>query len=311
MAVQILVIKPDQAGQRIDNFLFTRLKGLPKSRIYRAIRNGEVRVNKGRIKPEYRIQANDSIRIPPLKIVPTETATLKPSTNLLNLLQQSIIYENEGLLIINKPSGIPVHGGSQVNIGLIESLRVLRPQARFLELVHRLDQETSGCLMIAKKRQVLLELHKLLIERQVKKQYLVLVKGRWEGGQRKVQAPLLKNTYQGGERKVIVHDEGKPAVTLFRPYKKFAEATLLEAFPVTGRTHQIRVHAACIGYPVAGDEKYGDPEFNKQMRKSGLKRLFLHSAGIMCRFNQSEGQLGICAQLDTGLKNCLENLTPI
>lgn len=306
MKVTHLIIDEAQEGQRVDNFLVTQLKGVPTSRIYRAIRKGEVRVNQKRVTAEYRLQIDDNVRIPPLRVATREEAE-KPPKAILDRLEKAILYESPDLMIINKPSGIPVHGGSGIKTGLIEALRVLRPKVKMLELVHRLDRETSGCLLIAKKRRVLVVLHEKLKQKRVHKQYMALIKGRWEGGEKWVEAPLKKNVLRSGERMVTVHPEGKEAATRFRPLKVFQAATLVEAFPLTGRTHQIRVHAAHLGHPLAGDEKYGDAEFNAAIRKLGLKRLFLHSAGISCQLSDEE-IIGICALLDSDLKDCLKTL---
>ncbi len=307
LEVLIITIDEESAGQRLDNYLFNQLKGVPSSRIYRAVRKGEVRVNRARIQHDYRLKAGDQVRLPPLRV-----AEAKPKAvvgeELLIALELRILYEDEGLIIISKPSGIPVHGGTGIHTGLIEALRTMRPQARVLELVHRLDRETSGCLMIAKKRRVLVLLHRLLTERKVDKQYLTLVKGRWQGGARQVELPLLKNVLKSGERMVTVSDRGKSAVTRFRPIKIFDEVSLIEAKPLTGRTHQIRVHAAHLGYPIAGDEKYGDKKFNQSMRKRGLKRLFLHSASIGYQEPESGRGVGICAVLDNDLLALLARL---
>ncbi len=308
MAATFITITSDQAGQRIDNFLITRLKGLPKTRIYRALRKGEVRVNKGRVKPEYKIQTNDVVRIPPVELPSSGSPVIAPSKQLASELEQRVMYENQQLLIINKPSGLAVHGGTQISAGLIEMLRVMRPEQEFLELVHRLDRQKTGCLIIAKKRSTLVDLHRQLTGKQVKKRYLLLVKGVWTLGQHKVDAPLLKNVCRGGERMVTIHDDGKAAATIFRPIRAFKEATLLEANLITGRTHQIRVHAASLGHPVAGDVKYGDNDFNKAMQVYGLQRLFLHSASISCTINSEEQSLSLCAPLDRKLLNVLNSL---
>lgn len=307
MGVKFIEVEAEFQGQRLDNYLLARLKGLPKSRLYRALRTGEVRVNKGRVKPDHRVQAGDSIRIPPFELKP-EQANPHASQRLLSFMEQRILYEDLGLMVINKPSGIPVHGGTGLNGGVIEYLRQLHPQAKFLELVHRLDKETSGCLLIAKKRQVLLELHRLLANKEhIHKRYIALVKGKWQGGTRKVSMALLKNHLKSGERVVRVSDEGKLATTIFNPLEHYSNATLLEAIPITGRTHQIRVHAAEIGHPLAGDDKYGDSDFNKSLRPLGLKRLFLHAADISF---QLEGQpkLKIEAPLEEDLKKFLEKV---
>ena len=237
--VKFITVHHDFAGQRIDNFLFTRLKGIPKSRIYRGLRKGEFRVNSARVSADYRLQANDRLRIPPLQVGERKPPDQAPS-RLLALLESRLLYEDEQLIAINKPSGIPVHGGSQISWGLIELLRVLRPQRRPVELIHRLDRQTSGCLLIAKQRATLLEWHHLLTHRQVKKQYTLLVQGQWAPEKKVVNLPLKKNVLQSGERLVTVDAAGKFAETHFRIQQSFKEATLLSATLVTGRTHQLR-----------------------------------------------------------------------
>ncbi len=276
---RIVEVDEERAGQRIDNFLLASLKGVPKSRVYRMLRKGEVRVNKGRIKASYRLQSGDAVRIPPVRVADIE-APVNPGQRVLKRIEAGIIAEEKGFLLLNKPSGIAVHGGSGLNYGIIEALRVLRPEAPYLELVHRLDRDTSGCLLIAKRRSVLRELHRLLREGGMDKRYLALVKGQWRGGERRVDAPLLKNTLCSGERVVTVSSEGKSAVSVFRPVTIFAQASLVEVSLLTGRTHQIRVHAASIGHPIAGDEKYGDAEFDQKMKKYGVRRLFLHARSL-------------------------------
>jgi len=274
-AVQRLEVAVDQAGQRIDNFLLHHFKGVPRSRIYRILRKGEVRVNRGRAKPDYRLCAGDELRLPPLRVPEPTTATV-PATAQTQLARR-VLYEDTRLLVIDKPAGMAVHGGSGLSFGVIEALRADRAEAHFLELAHRLDRETSGCLMVAKKRSELRMLHELLRTGRVLKRYLLLVEGRWDPALSRVDAPLRKNQLQGGERVVRVDAAGKPAVTRFRPLQDFGVASLLEAELETGRTHQIRVHAAHSGHPIAGDERYGSPEFNARMRTLGLKRLFLHA----------------------------------
>lgn len=302
-----LIIDENADQQRLDNFLISHLKGVPTSRIYRAVRKGEVRVNKKRVDVHYRLQQGDEVRVPPIRVATRDTP-LVPTGGVLAELQRRIMIETDDLIIIAKPSGIPVHGGTGVHTGLIEGLRALRPAAKFLELVHRLDRDTSGCLLIAKKRRMLLALHQALLSKQLFKQYLTLVKGQWQGGERRIEAPLQKNVLQSGERMVKVDDAGKPAVTIFRPITVFKDASLIEARPLTGRTHQIRVHALHAGHPIAGDEKYGDRDFNLKMRHLGLKRLFLHAAGIYCRLPEAERVIAICAILDEELMHCLAKL---
>ena len=297
-----------RAGQRIDNFLLTQLKGVPKSHIYRILRKGEVRVNKGRIRANYRLQAGDCVRIPPLRQA-EEKPRQNPQAWVLEAVAGSIIYEDPALLAMNKPSGIAVHGGSGVSYGVIEALRVLRPDAHYLELVHRLDRDTSGCLLIAKKRSVLRYLHELLRGDGMAKQYLALVQGQWRGGNKRVELSLQKNTLRSGERIVRVDEEGKQALSIFRPVEVYPAASLMEVVLKTGRTHQIRVHAAASGFPIAGDEKYGDATFNRVMRECGLKRLFLHARSLSFAAMNGEQQIVINAPLPQDLENVLQNLS--
>ena len=312
---QFVEIDEDRAGQRIDNFLLASLKGVPKTRVYRILRKGEVRVNKGRIKPSYRLQEGDMVRIPPIRQSEPEAAAA-PGARVLARIDASILAEEKGFLVLNKPSGLAVHGGSGLNYGVIEALRALRPDAPYLELVHRLDRETSGCLLVAKRRSVLREMHRLLREKSqgksqtdgIDKRYLALLRGRWEGGERKVDAPLLKNTLRSGERVVIVSPEGKESLSLFRPVARNAEATLVEVRLLTGRTHQIRVHAASIGHPIAGDEKYGDEEFNREMKSKGLRRLFLHAHFLGFSLEGHEQAYQFSAPLDEELEAVLDRL---
>lgn len=305
--VQLLDVPADYAGQRIDNFLRTQLKGAPKTLIYRILRKGEVRVNKGRIKPDYRLQAGDQIRVPPLRLSePDEPAPL--ARGLLERLEDSIVHEDKALIVINKPAGIAVHGGSGLSGGVIEVFRQLRPDARDIELVHRLDRDTSGLLMIAKKRSMLRFLHEQLRGDGVDKRYHALVRGHWPAAKKKVNAPLLKNTLRSGERMVEVNDEGKEALTEFRVLRRYGEfATLVEARPVTGRTHQIRVHARHAGHAIAGDPKYGDEAFSQEIRDLGGKRLFLHSASLVIPLPEG-GQLRLEAPVDSTWSQTLERL---
>ena len=306
--VYYLTIEPDYAGQRIDNFLLTRLKGVPKTRIYRILRKGEVRVNKKRIEPSYRLQAGDQVRVPPVEMS-EQTVPQAPSHSLMALLSQRILYEDNQLLIINKPSGIPVHGGSQVKIGIVEALRCMYPKLPHLELAHRLDADTSGCLVLAKKRGVLKELHQLLREGKIQKIYLALTKGHWKPVELRVDVPLQKNHLSSGERIVKVDQEGKSSLTVFVPLETFAGMTLVEAHLHTGRTHQIRVHAQYRRHPIAGDPKYGDKTFNKQMREQGLKRLFLHANSIEFLLPSTGEVIRVSAPLDEDLKACLTALS--
>lgn len=274
--VQLLTIEAEHEGQRIDNFLKTQLKGVPKSLIYRILRKGEVRVNKKRIKPEYKLICGDEVRVPPVRVAEKNEL---PSANLgsIQRLESQILFEDDAMIVLNKPSGMAVHGGSGLSFGVIEGLRALRPEARFLELVHRLDRDTSGVLLVAKKRSALRSLHEQLRVKTMRKQYLALVRGKWQPHVKVVNAPLRKNDLQSGERVVRVTADGKPSETRFRIARQFAEATLVECSPITGRTHQIRVHTQHAGHPIACDDKYGEAAFDEKMRSQGLKRLFLHA----------------------------------
>lgn len=309
LPIQMIEIEPDFIGQRIDNFLLARLKGVPKSVIYRVLRKGEVRVNKKRIKPEYKLQANDVVRIPPI----TVTAAAEPISVKLSMvknLEQHILFEDNDLIVLNKPSGMAVHGGSGLQFGVIEALRALRPLAKHLELVHRLDRDTSGCLLIAKKRSVLTHLHEQLRNKTVEKKYWALVAGDWDNKVRKVTEPLKKNTLQSGERVVRVDEkDGKPSETRFRILQRYQQGTLVEAFPVTGRTHQIRVHTACKGHPIACDDKYGDNTFTAQMQQVGLNRLFLHAKTLSFMHPMTETTMRVEAPLDPELEQALTKLT--
>ncbi len=305
--VQFLEINANQAGQRIDNFLLSLEKGVPKSRIYRALRKGEVRVNKGRIKQTYKLQSGDIVRVPPLRV--TEKSTPETiSDSLRTALLSSILFEDDSMLVINKPSGLAVHAGSQIQLGLIEALRVIKPEQTFLELVHRLDRDTSGCLMIAKSRDCLLNLQQQMQSDSIDKRYLTLLKGKLHEREQLVEQPLQKNTLSSGERMVAVDPAGKKAKTLFLQQQAMPQAQLTEVKLFTGRTHQIRVHAAWLGHPVAGDDKYGDREFNKTLKLYGLKRLFLHAWRLGIKHPLSGEPLQLQAPLPDNLKIVIENL---
>lgn len=307
-AVKMLEISEDEAGQRIDNYLMAKLKGVPKSLIYRIVRKGEVRVNKGRIKPEYKLQCGDVVRVPPVRVSEKTQAPVSSKLNKVASLEQQIIFEDDCLLVINKPSGIAVHGGSGLSFGVIEGLRALRPEARFLELVHRLDRDTSGILLVAKKRSALRHLHEQLRIKTVQKDYLALVRGQWQSHVKVVQAPLLKNELASGERIVKVSPEGKPSETRFSIEERYPTATLVKASPVTGRTHQIRVHTLHAGHPIALDDKYGDKDFDAEMRALGLNRLFLHAASIRFEHPKTGETLRLNAPLDEKMKAILKKL---
>lgn len=308
-SVQFLDISEDESGQRLDNFLLAKLKGVPKSLIYRIVRKGEVRVNKGRVKPEYKLQAQDVVRVPPVRVAEKNEAPISTKLNKVAELEQQILYEDEVLLVINKPSGIAVHGGSGLNFGVIEALRALRPQARFLELVHRIDRDTSGILLVAKKRSALRHLHEQLREKTVQKDYLALVRGQWQSHVKSIKAPLLKNELASGERIVKVSEAGKPSETRFQIEERYCqEATLVKASPVTGRTHQIRVHTQYAGHPIACDDKYGEAEFDAKMQTLGLNRLFLHAYSIRFTHPKTGEEMVITAPLDKTLKGVLAKL---
>ncbi len=308
--VQLVEIGDDRAGQRIDNFLLGQLKGVPKTLVYRILRKGEVRVNKGRIKADYKLKSGDLVRIPPVRL-PDAKRPPNASEQLKALLSESVLFENKGLLILNKPAGLAVHGGSGINLGMIEVLRQMRPDAHYLELVHRLDRDTSGCIMVAKKRSMLRYLHQQLRDGHVQKYYQALVEGRWPQRCRQVNAPLKKNELSSGERMVRVDAEGKPSLTEFKVLQRFQDCTLVEAKPITGRTHQIRVHAQHQGHPLVGDPKYGQDEFNKQMKGKGFGRLFLHAAALTLQLPDSEEWLRVEAPLDERLAVPLAQLETV
>ena len=299
-------VDKEYAGQRLDNFLIRLLKGVPKSRIYRLLRKGEVRVNKGRAKPEMRLNEGDSVRIAPIRV--SQQNNEAPGGHLRNRLKQSIIFEDDGFIVINKPSGIAVHGGSGVSFGVIEGLRADRPESKFLELVHRLDKETSGCLMLAKSRAVLIEIQQAMQKNNIEKSYFALVKGQWPKGKSTVNAPLKKNQLSSGERLVRVDVSGKPSVTHFRVAQKYSEANLVEVALETGRTHQIRVHCQFSNQPIAGDDKYGDRQFNESMKGLGLKRLFLHASRLSFRHPLSGEKIQLEAPLPDDLHSVLDKL---
>lgn len=304
--VQFLNVDSDQAGQRIDNFLRTLLKGVPKSMIYRILRKGEVRVNKKRVKPEYKLQADDLIRVPPIRVSETPEGP-SPKLEKVASIAEHILFEDDRIIVMNKPSGLAVHGGSGLSFGLIEGLRALRPNEKFLELVHRLDRDTSGCILIAKKRSALRHLHEQLRSGKMDKRYHALVAGEWPENRFKVKAPLLKNVLQSGERIVNVHDAGKPSETRYRILERYQGATLVEASPITGRTHQIRVHCLHAGHPIACDPKYGEAQFDTLARSKGLNRLFLHAASLRFLHPRTEEPVKFDAPLDANLTGTLDS----
>jgi 23S rRNA pseudouridine955/2504/2580 synthase len=296
------------AGQRIDNFLLRLFRQVPKSHVYRVLRKGEVRVNGKRAKPETRLVEGDRVRLPPIR-VDAVTTTLPPSRSLQAVLQESIIFEDADFMVINKPAGIALHGGSGLAHGVIEALRVARPELIELELVHRLDRETSGCLLIAKRRAALRALHAMFREREMDKRYLALLAGRWTLGTKILDMPLVTNQKQGGERMVRVHPEGQAAESTFQVLERYGKhATLMEVHLGTGRTHQIRVHAAYAGHPVAGDEKYGDKQANDELKSFGLRRMFLHAHSLSFVRPVTGEAFTISAPLDPELQRVLTRL---
>lgn len=306
-SAKIIEISQDQADQRLDNLLLSQLKGVPKSHIYRLLRSGQVRVNKGRKKPGYRVQPGDTVRIPPVRTASREPAAI-PDT-VLELLKNAVLFENDDILVLNKPSGIAVHGGSELRFGIIEAMRRLRPD-QYLELVHRLDRETSGCLVLAKNRATLDLLHAALRDEaaastgRVEKTYLALLAGRWELGSKTVDLPLRK-VRRGGEHRVEILEDGQRAVSHFKLVQQYRNASLVQVQIDTGRTHQIRVHAAACGHPVAGDARYGDAACNREIRKSGLNRLFLHASHIVLPLGEG---ISVHAPLSEELSKLLDNI---
>jgi 23S rRNA pseudouridine955/2504/2580 synthase len=325
------IVREDAENQRLDNFLLTRLKGVPKSHVYRIVRNGEVRVNSRRADPAYRLQLGDELRIPPIRTalagpIPDSSTRghaharetrsragiagvsgpLRSPTKLVPRF--AVLLEDEDLLAIDKPAGVAAHGGSGISFGVIEQLRRERPEAKFMELVHRLDKETSGVLLLAKKRAALVALHAALREGQIKKRYLALVKGSWGNKEQSVSFPLRKYLSNSGERRVSVDRTGRPAHSVFRLLRSWEGYSLLEAELLTGRMHQIRVHLAHLGFPIAGDDKYGDFGWNKELRRAGLRRMFLHAASLSFVHPRSGGDVIITAPLPSELERFIDQL---
>jgi 23S rRNA pseudouridine955/2504/2580 synthase len=307
-SVRRLKIGEDQEDQRLDNYLMTRLKGVPKSRIYKMVRGGEVRINGGRVEVGYRLKKGDEVRIPPVRVA---APTIAPVTRLpagAARLVPRILYRDDALIALNKPPGMAVHGGSGISRGVIEQLRLELLECRMLELVHRLDRETSGVLLIALKRRALTGMHAAMRDGKVEKRYLTLVAGRWPNPLQHVKLPLHKRVTEEGEKRVTVRDEGQTAHTIFRRLQSFADFTLLEAELKTGRTHQIRVHTSHLGFPIAGDDKYGDFALNKTLASQGLKRMFLHAASLSFIHPISGERLQIEAPLPEDLQSFLDHL---
>ncbi|WP_290652266.1 RluA family pseudouridine synthase [Aquisalimonas sp.] len=279
--VRHVAVDARSEGQRIDNFLARELKGVPRSRLQRLVRKGEVRVNGGRVRSSTRLSVGDRVRIPPVSTDATAVADGQhPPRDVVKQVAESILHEDGRLLVLNKPSGLAVHGGSGIRWGIIEALRAMRPDAAFLDLVHRLDRETSGCLLVAKRRSELRKLHAVIRDGRLEKHYLALVKGRLPKHPLPIEARLDRNARYQGERTVQVSSAGQSARSVFRRSEVYRQATLAQVWIGTGRTHQIRVHAAHAGHPVAGDERYGDTQWNAELRRGGLKRLFLHAHGL-------------------------------
>ncbi|MEQ8206217.1 MAG: RluA family pseudouridine synthase [Woeseia sp.] len=306
VGVRKVTVAADDADQRIDNFLRRHLPGVPKSRLYRLLRKGEVRVNGGRVRAEHRLQAGDEVRIPPVRI---NKEGAPPPQHRVDDLSSRVIFEDKYLLVINKPGGVAVHGGSGISHGVIELLRAARPELKDLSLVHRLDRETSGCLVLAKRRSALRSLHEQFREGRVEKNYLALVPGNWQYGEQVIDAPLLVTHRRNGERHVIIDPEGKPAATKVRLSRTYGIYSLLQCQPETGRTHQIRVHLAAEGFPILCDERYGDPDVNDRAASNGLQRLFLHAQSIAFPDNNGNEQ-HFTAPLADDLESFLQGRLP-
>jgi 23S rRNA pseudouridine955/2504/2580 synthase len=302
VSVRQVDIGSETAGQRVDNFLLRECKGVPKSHIYRILRSGEVRINSGRVDATYRLQEGDRVRIPPLRLGARAAASKPPKIDL------PLLYEDEGLIAANKPAGLAVHGGSGISYGVIEQLRAARPEAKFLELVHRLDRDTSGLLLLAKKRSVLTAMHELIRTGQMDKRYLVLVQGKWPSGKQHVKLKLQRYVTGAGERRVSVDDEGRESHTVFELERACGAYSLLQAQLKTGRTHQIRVHLAHLGFPIVGDDKYGDFDLNKRLAKQGLKRMFLHAWKLAFVHPLSGDRLRLEAPLPPELEHFMQSL---
>lgn len=304
--VQLVTISTEEAGQRIDNYLLRVCKGVPKSHIYRVLRSGEVRVNKGRIDQTYRLAAGDVVRIPPVRLAEKTVKNIPGS-------EFAILFEDDHMLVINKPAGVAVHGGSGVSYGVIEQLRAARPQAKFLELVHRLDRDTSGILLLAKKRSALIHLHEQIRDGLLDKRYLVLVQGDWQNQRQHIKLPLFKYTAGDGERRVRVQADGAPSHTVFNLLQKYNSMALLEAELKTGRTHQIRVHLSASGFPIVGDDKYGDFALNRALQKAdgerrAIKRMFLHAHQITFLHPETERPVQLNAPLPPECVDFLNSL---
>src|SRR6202167_3878616 len=308
--VTLRTITADEAGQRVDNFLMRHFKTVPRSRVYRLCRRGEVRSTRRRVDGEYRIQAGDEVRLPPVRIE-ADAQPGRPSSSLLELIERAIIFQDRHLLVIDKPAGVAVHGGSGMSFGVIEALRSSRPRET-LELVHRLDRDTSGCLLVARDRSTLTALHALIRSGGMHKTYMALVAGSWQLGTKRIDAPLATDNRQHGERHVRVAAAGKDSVSVFKPLQFFGPlATLMEVDIPTGRTHQIRVHASFAGHPLLGDDKYGDRARNAELRRLGLKRTFLHAQSVAFDWPGSGVPFHVSAPLPKELSMLLDTIAPV
>ncbi|MBB5019825.1 23S rRNA pseudouridine955/2504/2580 synthase [Chitinivorax tropicus] len=304
-SVTMVTVAEDGDGQRLDNYLMRLLKGVPKSHIYRIIRSGEVRVNKGRAQQTDRLRQGDVLRIPPIRLSQPAGGGAQPTS--VPKVEFDILFEDDAMLVINKPAGMAVHGGSGISRGVIEQLRLQHPEYKFLELVHRLDRETSGVLLLAKKRSALVALHEAMRDNETDKRYLTMVKGRWVNQRQSVKLPLLKYLTADGERRVSVNADGQASHTVFNRLKGWDQCTLLEAELKTGRTHQIRVHLSHLGFPILGDDKYGDFPLNKLLAKDQLKRMFLHAYRLTLRHPLSGAPMVLQADLPPDLQAFVDN----
>ena len=300
--VRMIEVTEEHDGQRLDNFLMRLCKGVPKSHIYKAVRGGEVRVNKGRVAPDDRIKLGDMVRVPPMRLPAPDEKRAVPGSEF------PIVFEDDGLLVIDKPAGTAVHGGSGVSFGVIEALRAARPEAKFLELAHRLDRDTSGLLMIAKKRNVLLALHEMFRTGGGRKHYLALVEGDWVNARQHIRLPLVKWTTQSGERRVKVEAEGQVSHTIVSAERRFNGYSLVDAELRTGRTHQIRVHLASSGFPIVGDDKYGRDETRAQFSKLGFTRMFLHACRLEMPHPLTQVPMVLEAPLPSSCEKILQKL---
>jgi 23S rRNA pseudouridine955/2504/2580 synthase len=308
-AVALHCVTEDEAGQRIDNFLMRHFKSVPRSRVYRLLRKGEVRVNRKRVDAQYRLAAGDEVRLPPVRIDASDVPG-RPSASLTEMLERAVIFQDRHLLVIEKPSGVAVHGGSGMSFGVIEALRASRPREN-LELVHRLDRDTSGCLLVARDRATLTALHALIRDGGMQKTYLALAAGSWQLGTKRIDAPLATDHREHGERHVRVASAGKASVSVFKPVQFFGPlATLMEVQIPTGRTHQIRVHASFANHPLLGDDKYGDRERNAELKRHGLKRIFLHAQSVAFEWPGSGVPFHVSAPLPADLAAVLDAITP-